>query len=433
MPSPLAQPLAAAAVDRHADTRTAAWGVADRLMADLPAAPAAAVVFASFHHAAALPEAIRLIREASGAETIVAATACGILAGEAEHHSGPTLAAFAIGGPGIRARAFAFDHRDGPPDVWSRQLVRSRLRPASPPRLVFLLGDPFSPGSVSLPHALAAAIPSGTPLAGGLVSGGSQPGTNVLVADDRVLNAGAVGLVLEGAIEASPIVAHAGRGIGPLLVVTGVEGGTITHLAGRPAAEVLDDVLGTLSSPDRSRLSARPLIGIAGDALKSPLGRGDYLLRPVATVDRGGGRLLVPGGVPRGSSIRFQVVDGETERQDLAMALDLATLDDRPVLGVLAASSAGRGPSLLGDEGHDAARLHARLGGPPLAGLVTAAEVAPIAGRPRLAGLGLSAIALRPSTDHQRPIHGPTTASTDDLPSTNIDSEREPDRGSGSK
>lgn len=416
MPTPLAQPLAAAAVDRHADTRTAAWGVADRLAADLSGSPAIIMVVATFHHAAALPEAVRIIRETTGGESIVGVTACGVLAGGAEHHSGPTLAAFGLGGPGIRARSFAFDHLDGPPDVWSRQLVRSRLRPASPPRMIGLFGDPFSPGSVSLPRAIESAIPAGTPIMGGLISGGSQPGTNVLVADDRVLTGGTVGFTLEGAVEATPILAHAGRGVGPLLVVTDTDNGTITGLSGRPAAEVLDEVLAQLPGVDRSRLGGRPLIGIASDATKKLLGRGDYLLRPIATVDRGGGGLLVPGGVARGSSVRFQVVDGETERQDLAMALDLATLDERPILGVLAASSAGRGPSLLGEDGHDAARLHARLGGPPLAGLVTAAEVAPIGGRHRLAGLGLSAVSLRPAVDRWGPRPTTTTTTTPEVP-----------------
>jgi len=413
MPTPLAHASAAAAVDRHADTRTAAWGVADRLASDLAGSPALAVVIASFHHAAALPEAVRIVRETTDAGSILAMTACGVLAGVDEHHSGPALTAFGLGGPGIRARSFAFDHLDGPADVWSRQLVRSRLRLASPPRVVGLFGDPFSPGSASLPRAVEATVPAGTPLMGGLVSGGSQPGTNVLVADDRVLTGGTVGFVLEGAVEATPIIAHAGRGVGPLLVVTATENGTITELSGRPASEALDEVLAELSASDRSRLGARPLLGIASDANKRTLGRGDYLIRPIATVDRGGGGLLVPGGVARGSSVRFQVVDGDTERQDLAMALDLAMLDERPVFGVLAASSAARGPGLLGSDGHDAARLHARLGGPPLAGLVTAAEVAPIGGRHRLAGMGLSAIALRPGADRW----GPASPSPDAVPS----------------
>ncbi len=406
MPPPLAQPAAAAAVDRHADTRTAAWGVADRLATD-SGSPAIGVVVASFHHAAALPEAVRIIREATGAGSIIGMTACGVLAGGQEHHSGPTLTGFTLGGPRIRARSFAFDHLDGPSDVWTRNLVRSRLRLASPPRMVGVFGDPFTVGSGTLPHAFEAAVPADTTLMGGLVSGGSQPGTNVLVADDRVLTGGTIGFVLEGAIEATPIVAHAGRGVGPLLVVTSTANGTVTELSGRPASDVFDDVLGELSAQDRARLDQRPLLGIAADATKLRLGRGDYLIRPIATIDRSGGGLLIPGGVGRGSSVRFQVVDGQTERQDLAMALDVAVLDGRHVLGVLAASSAGRGPRLLGADGHDAARLHARLGGVPIAGLVTAAEIAPIGGRARLAGLGLSAVALRPARDHWGPQ--PTT------------------------
>ncbi len=407
MPSPLTHPAAAAAVDRHADTRTAAWGVADRLASEM-SGPEIGMIVASYHHAAALPEAARIIREATGAGSIIGMTACGVLAGGQEHHSGPTLTGFTLGGPGIRARTFAFDHLDGPPDVWTRHLVRSRLRLASPPRMVGVFGDPFSVGSGTLPRAFEAAVPEGTTLMGGLVSGGSQPGTNVLVADDRVLTGGTIGFVLEGAIEATPIIAHAGRGVGPLLVVTATANGTVTELSGRPASEVFDEVLGELSTRDRSRLDQQPLIGIAADASKSRLGRGDYLIRPIATIDRSGGGLLIPGGVGRGSSIRFQVVDGETERQDLAMALDMAVLDGRPVLGVLAASSAGRGPRLLGADGHDAARLHARLGGAPLAGLVTAAEIAPVGGRSRLAGLGLSAVALRPSRD----LWGPKPSTT---------------------
>jgi small ligand-binding sensory domain FIST len=77
------------------------------------------------------------------------------------------------------------------------------------------------------------------------------------------------------------------------------------------------------------------------------------------------------------------------------MSLDLAILDDRPPAGILLAGSAGRGASLFGASGHDSGRIHERLGGPPLVGFEAAAEIASIGGRPRIAGLGLSAMLLR--------------------------------------
>ena len=383
------------AVDRHADTRTAAWTVGEQLASKLSTTPSLVVVVGSYHHSAAIPVATQTIREALGDPAMVGITSAGVLAGPEEYHTGPTLAAMAIGGPGIRARSFSFEVKDGPPEVWSRSLVRSRMKPASPPRLVSVFADPFTAGSTALPRAFESAVPPGTPMMGGLVSGGSQPGTNVLVADDRVQNTGAVGFVLEGDIEATPIVAHAGRAVGPPFIVTGVAGGAVSSLGGRPAVEMFDMVLSGLNQGDRERLESRPLIGIAAEATHQNRGRGGFLIRPIAAVDRSGGALLIPGAAPRGSTIQFQIVDGETERQDLAMSLDLANLDDRPVLGVLAASSAGRGPRLLGEDSHDAARLHARLQEPPILGFVTGAEIAPIAGRPRLAGLGLSSVALR--------------------------------------
>ena len=150
------------------------------------------VVVGSYHHSAAMPVATQTIREALGEPATVGITSAGVLAGPDEFHSGPTLAALAIGGPEIRARSFTLDVHDGPPEVWSRPLVRSRLKPASPPKLIAVFADPFTAGSNALTTAFEAAVPPGTPIMGGLVSGGSQAGTNVLVADDQVQNTGVV-------------------------------------------------------------------------------------------------------------------------------------------------------------------------------------------------------------------------------------------------
>ncbi|MCP4797389.1 MAG: hypothetical protein GY885_14645, partial [Phycisphaeraceae bacterium] len=138
-----------------------------------------------------------------------------------------------------------------------------------------------------------------------------------------------------------------------------------------------------------------PLIGIAIDATKSQQGRGDFLVRPIAAVDRRSGTLLTTGRVSRGSTIQFHVRDAAIAADDLDMSLDLAILDDRPPAGILLAGSAGRGASLFGASGHDSGRIHERLGGPPLVGFEAAAEIASIGGRPRIAGLGLSAMLLR--------------------------------------
>jgi small ligand-binding sensory domain FIST len=381
--------------DRHADTRTAALSLAGSLRDELQGPPAAILVAASFHHSAALPEAVRTIRDALDGPTSIGFTAPSVMAGAEEWESGPAMVAMAIGGPRLRIRTFQFDHRDGPPEAWSRELVRSRLRPMSPPRGLLVFADPFTAGSDALPTRLAATLPAGTPISGGLLSGASQAGANVLVADDGVSMSGAVGLIFEGAIELETIVAHGCRGVGDTLIVTGADGSAITSLGGRPAADVLDEILGSLSGGDRTALARTPLIGIAADAAKPIKGRGDFLIRPIGAIDRSSGNLLLSGGAPRGSTVRFQVRDASIAAEDLDMSLDLAVLDHRPAAGVILASSAGRGSSLFGSPGHDARRIHERLAEPPILGFVAAAEIARIGGRPRLAGLGLSAVVLR--------------------------------------
>jgi small ligand-binding sensory domain FIST len=258
-----------------------------------------------------------------------------------------------------------------------------------------VFGDPFSTGSKALPMRLADAVLPGVPVCGGLLSGASQAGANVLVADDQVSNSGAVGLVLEGDIEVESVISHGTRGVGPSLVVTEADASGISELAGRPAASVLDDLLASLPAQDRTTLGRTPLIGIAIDATKSHRGRGDFLVRPIAAIDRRSGTLLTTGRVPRGSTIQFHVRDAAIAADDLDMSLDLAILDDRPPAGILLAGSAGRGASLFGASGHDSGRIHERLGEPPLVGFEAAAEIASIGGRPRIAGLGLSAMILR--------------------------------------
>ena len=73
---------AASAVSGHLDTRTAGTEVAALLEDAVGASCDLAIVFASFHHAAALPEAVQTIRQTINPATTMAVTAgsvrCGV-------------------------------------------------------------------------------------------------------------------------------------------------------------------------------------------------------------------------------------------------------------------------------------------------------------------------------------------------------------------
>ena len=385
----------AATLDRHADTRTAALAAAEAIGESLHGAADVIVLCASFHHAAALPVAVETVRQVLHPSASIAVTASGVVGGGMALESGPGLSAMGIRCPGARVRTFHFDHNDGPAEVWTVPLVRSRLRPTSPPRGLLVFADPFTAGSDILPDRLARAVPPGTPIAGGLLSGASRPGANVLVADQVVSNFGAVGLILEGNIEMETLVSHGCRPVGPPLVVTAADGPNIQKIGGTSAVKAIQEVSQQLSEQDRKLLANGPLIGIVTDPAKRRFGRNDFLVRSVVAANERAGTLLLTSPIRPGSTIQVQVRDAETAKEDLAMALDLAAMHPEPPAASILVTSTGRGRELFGEPGHDAAEIQRRLEEPPQTGFLATAEIAPVGGVPRVNGLGVVAALLR--------------------------------------
>lgn len=385
----------AATLDRHADTRTAGLSAAEALGEALNGPADAVVLFASFHHAAALPEAVQSIRQVLHPSATIGITTTGVLGGDEEIEHGPGMAAMAMRFPNSRIRAFGFDHNDGPPEVWSRAMVRSRLRPSSPPKGLLIFADPFTAGSDALPARLADALPPGTPVLGGLVSGGSQPGANVLLANGVATNSGAVGLLLEGDIELETVLSHGCRPVGEPMVITAADGPALMTIGGQSAVKAIQSMSALLEENDRAMFAASPLIGVVTDASKKRFGRSDFLVRPVAAANERDGALLLGGPVRPGSTIQMLIRDAATAREDLAMALDLAAMNPRPPAASLLVTCARRGSNLFGDPSHDAGEIQRRLGNPPQAGFMAVAEIAPVGEIPRVHGLGVAAALLR--------------------------------------
>ncbi|HVQ89254.1 MAG TPA: FIST N-terminal domain-containing protein, partial [Actinomycetes bacterium] len=104
---------------------------------------------------------------------------------------------------------------------------------------------------------------SGLPLAGGLAVGGQGAGSTRLLVDGRVVDRGAVGMVLGGDIGVSAVVSQGCRPVGNPMTITRSEGNVLLELAGRPAVQRLEDVLITLTPEDQAIASSGLYIGVA--------------------------------------------------------------------------------------------------------------------------------------------------------------------------
>ncbi len=382
------------AMSERLETRLAAREVAETLHAASSSRPDVLFVFASFHHRALLSDGLDVLRHALHPSHLLATTVESAVWNDREIERKPSLSVLALHAPGIVARPFWFDLNDGPPAVWGNELIRQRV--SLPPdegvpagtqagahggalehRATILIADPFSlhPGDACAAID-AAAGPCGARIHGGIASGANHAGLNVLAVDRHVANAGIVGLSIFGDIEVSGLVSQGCRPIGKPLVVTRGHGNEILELNGRAATETIQEAVAELRESERALLGQGLLMGIALDASKELLGRGDFLVRPVLAVDPARGSVSISDRVRAGMTVRLQIRDRATADDDLAMMLDAEQLRD-PVSAALLFTCNARGTSMFGTPDHDASMLRRRLGGMPLSGFQCAGEIGP--------------------------------------------------------
>jgi small ligand-binding sensory domain FIST len=168
--------------------------------------------------------------------------------------------------------------------------------------------------------------------------------------------------------------------IGEPYTVTAAVGNVIHSIGGRSPVEVLREAMESV--PDHEERVPRygVFAGLAADLTKSPLERGDFLVRALAGLDRDTGWVSLPETVYVGQTIQFQIRDARTAHDDLeAMLARLrAQLGPRrPGFG-LYVNCAGRGRELYGIPDHDVMLIRERLGDFPLIGFSGNGEFAPV-------------------------------------------------------
>lgn len=319
------------------------------------------VVMSTAAHAGALEDIAAAARELLAPEVLIGASAASVLGGELEVEERPALAMFAVWDVGDAVRPVRIADGAAALEGVAGTLV--------------LVGDPFTCDPEVLVDQLAEAAPQLT-VVGGMASAARHRGGNRLLLDDRWFTDGAVGVVLGPAARVTAVVSQGCRPVGVPMTVTAGEHRVVRELAGRPALDLLREVVAGLPPEDQLRAAPGLLLGRVVDEQRDEFAPGDFLVRSVLGADPDNGALALAEGCEVGTTVQFHVRDATTAHQDL-----VETLQGRTASGALVFTSTGRGAALFPTPDHDAAAIAESLDTPSIAGMFSAGELGPVGGR----------------------------------------------------
>ena len=347
-------------------------------------------VFASGTDPEALSAALARAAEVSAAAASIGCSAGGVIGGARGVEGEQAVSVFAAVLPDVRVRSFHLE------------VMRAEAGAAvvglptqDDDEVAVLLADPFSFPADGFVTQANRALP-GLPVVGGLASGPLGAGSTRLLVDGRVVDRGAVGVLLKGA-HVRTLVSQGCRPVGPPMTVTAASGNVVRELAGVPALQRVEQVLSDLPPADQALASSGLQIGIAMDEYAE---EHDFLVRGLLGVERETGGIVVGDLVEVGSTVRLQVRDADAADADLRALLAGYRRDtrDAPAGGALLFSCNGRGAHLFGSAhggaDHDAALVRGELAALGVAGFFAGGELGPVAGRNHLHGFTASVLAF---------------------------------------
>jgi small ligand-binding sensory domain FIST len=383
-------PRFAAALSVEADAREAAREACRQARAELAATPNLAIAFVSGDYRDSFPELAAALHAELGAECLLGCTAESLVCGEREIEGTPALVIWLAHLPGVKLSPMHLEFArtaDGHAIVgWPDDFVDSFPRDSH----LLLLADPFTFPTDLLLTELNGQEPP-LPVIGGMASGAMQPGDNGLLLGDSALDAGAVGVLVQGPIRIRTIVSQGCRPIGRPFVVTKAQDNVILELGGRPALGQLQELYEALAPGDQQLAQQGLHVGQVINEYQEQFGRGDFLIRNVQGIDRQAGAIAIGDYVRVGQTVQFHVRDAATADEDLGALLSGARQDLPTVpLGALLFTCNGRGTRLFDTPHHDAGALARWWNNLPVAGFFAQGEIGPVGGKSFLHGFTAS-------------------------------------------
>jgi len=335
-----------------------------------------ALVFVTGDAHARAHEALHAVRRVTGAPIVLGCSGTGILTERREVEEGLAVAVLVVRDPRLLATAFALERQGERRDIGAEVAQRIGATVAEG-GCVLVLPDAVGCNPPALLTQLHAAL-GFVPVLGAVAAG--APMFELYETD--ALAGALVGVALSGL---TPVigVTQGCTPIGEPYVITHAEANVIQRIGSRPALEILTEAIRASPDTEARIRHAGVFAGLAMDSAKSPLERGDFLVRNLVGADQSSGALAVAERVRIGQTVQFQIRDAQASRQDL-----LAMLDElagrlhgrRPAFGCYF-DCAGRGRGLFGVPDHDVTLIRERLGEFPLVGFFGNGEFAPIGRR----------------------------------------------------
>jgi small ligand-binding sensory domain FIST len=343
----------------------------------------ACVVFATSDVYPAAHGVLHAVRRATGARAVVGCSGAGVLTERGEHEGTgapedeAAVAVLALASDEVRVTPFLVDETEGLGSAAGAVAGARAFEGTGGTGLVVTLPDAQGLDPRGLLQGIQDA---GGPMP---VVGGVAAGAALFELFNTDAARGALaGLAVAGR---KPVigVAQGCEPIGEPYVITRGEDNVVREIGGRPALAVLRGALESLPGGEARWASAGVFAGLAINPAKSPLERGDFLVRALLGGDQASGAIAVAEPVRVGQTIQFQIRDADAATRDLADTLGGvrgALAGRRPAFGVYF-NCAGRGRGLFGEDHHDVRLICAELGAFPLVGFFGNGEFAPVGGR----------------------------------------------------
>ena len=388
----------AAALSTRSETSRAVDEVCAQALEQLQGRPDLALLFFSPHHSEAAETLTETAHKRLAARCLLGCGGEAIVGNDQEIEGEPAVSLWlARWSVPVELQPFQLVAQQTP-DGFSLLGWPDALLSADPARAeILLLADPFTfPINVLLTQLNE--NHRGLRVLGGMSSGGREAGGSRLIIGQQALQAGAVGLFLQGPMILRSIVSQGCRPIGQHMVVTRAQENIITELGGRPPLLRLQQLWQELSPRDQQLFQQGLHIGCVINEYQGQFQRGDFLVRNVLGLDRETGALAITDHVRVGQTVQFHVRDAETADEDLHALLqrDMHSHEQRPA-SALVFTCNGRGTRLFSEPHHDARALRADVGPVPLAGFFAMGELGPVGGQNFIHGFTASVVLFEES------------------------------------